>query len=127
MTLAFAADQNIVDPSDNTLTATTPTGANDPTFELDNTVPTFVSGTANGTLIVMTFSEELDPNSLPPGEAFDVSALGDFSAPQPVVNSVAIEGTMVTLTVTPALFTDHTVTMSNNAYDDGMGRVIDDN
>ena len=123
VTLAFAADQNIVDPSDNTLTATTPTGANDPTFELDNTVPTFVSGTANGTLIVLTFSEELDPNSLPPGEAFDVSALGDFSAPQPVVNSVAIEGTMVTLTVTPALFTDHTVTMSNNAYDDGMGRV----
>ena len=123
VTLAFATDQNILDPSDNALTATTPTGANDHTFELDNTVPTFVSGTANGTLIVLTFSEELDPNSLPPGEAFDVSALGDFSTPQPVVNSVAIEGTMVTLTVTPALFTDHTVTVSNNAYDDGMGRV----
>ena len=123
VTLAFATDQNIVDPSDNTITATTPTGANDPTFELNNTVPTFVSGTANGTLIVLTFSEDLDPNSLPPGEAFDVSALGDFSTPQPVVNSVAIEGTMVTLTVTPALFTDHTVTVSNNAYDDGMGRV----
>ena len=123
VTLAFATDQNILDPSDNALTATTPTGANDHTFELDNTVPTFVSGTANGTLIVLTFSEELDPNSLPPGEAFDVSALGNFSAPQPVVNSVAIEGTMVTLTVTPALFTDHTVTVSNNAYDDGMGRV----
>ena len=123
VTLAFATDQNILDPSDNPLTATTPTGANDPTFELDNTVPTFVSGTANGTLIVLTFSEELDPNSLPPGEAFDVSALGNFSAPQPVVNSVAIEGTMVTLTVTPALFTDQTVTVSNNAYDDGMGRV----
>ena len=123
VTLTFATDQNILDPSDNALTATTPTGANDHTFELDNTVPTFVSGTANGTLIVLTFSEELDPNSLPPGEAFDVSALGDFSTPQPVVNSVAIEGTMVTLTVTPALFTDHTVTVSNNAYDDGMGRV----
>ena len=123
VTLAFATDQNILDPSDNALTATTPTGANDHTFELNNTVPTFVSGTANGTLIVLTFSEELDPNSLPPGEAFDVSALGDFSTPQPVVNSVAIEGTMVTLTVTPALFTDHTVTVSNNAYDDGMGRV----
>ena len=123
VTLAFATDQNIVDPSDNPLTATTPTGANDHTFELNNTVPTFVSGTANGTLIVLTFSEELDPNSLPPGEAFDVSALGNFSAPQPVVNSVAIEGTMVTLTVTPALFTDHTVTVNNNAYDDGMGRV----
>ena len=123
VTLAFATDQNIVDPSDNALTATTPTGANDPTFELDNTVPTFVSGTANGTLIVLTFSEDLDPNSLPPGEAFDVSTLGNFSAPQPVVNSVAIEGTMVTLTVTPAIIVDQTVTVSNNAYDDGMGRV----
>ena len=123
VTLAFATDQNIVDPSDNALTATTPTGANDPTFELDNAVPTFVSGTANGTLIVLTFSEDLDPNSLPPGEAFDVSALGNFSAPQPVVNSVAIEGTMVTLTVTPAIIVNQTVTVSNNAYDDGMGRV----
>ena len=123
VTLAFATDQNILDPSDNALTATTPTGANDHTFELDNAVPTFVSGTANGTLIVLTFSEELDPNSLPPGEAFDVSALGNFSAPQPVVNSVAIEGTMVTLTVTPAIIVNQTVTVNNNAYDDGMGRV----
>ena len=116
VTLAFATDQNIVDPSDNALTATTPTGANDHTFELDNAVPTFVSGTANGTLIVLTFSEDLDPNSLPPGEAFDVSALGNFSAPQPVVNSVAIEGTMVTLTVTPAIIVNQTVTVNNNAY-----------
>ena len=123
LTLAFASAQNIADTADNELAATAPTGINDPTFELDNTVPTFVSGTANGTLIVLTFSEELDPNSLPPGEAFDVSALGNFPAPQPVVNSVAIEGTMVTLTVTPALFTDHTVTVNNNAYNDGMGRV----
>ena len=123
VTLAFATDQNILDPSDNALTATTPTGANDHTFELDNAVPTFVSGTANGTLIVLTFSEELDPNSLPPGEAFDVSALGNFSAPQPIVNSVAIEGTMVTLTVTPAIIVNQTVTVNNNAYDDGMGRV----
>ena len=123
ITLAFASAQNIADTADNELAATAPTGINEPTFEMDNTVPTFVSGTANGTLIVMTFSEDLDPNSLPPGEAFDVSALGDFSTPQPVVNSVAIEGTLVTLTVTPALFTDHTVTVSNNAYDDGMGRV----
>ena len=111
VTLAFAADQNIVDPSDNTLTATTPTGANDPTFELDNTVPTFVSGTANGTLIVMTFSEELDPNSLPPGSAFNISTDSNV-----MVNSVSIEGTMVTLTVTPAIVVDQTVDVNNNAY-----------
>ena len=111
VTLAFAADQNIVDPSDNTLTATTPTGANDPTFELDNTVPTFVSGTANGILIVMTFSEELDPNSLPPASAFNISTDSNVMA-----NSVSIEGAMVTLTVTPAIIVNQTVDVNNNAY-----------
>ena len=117
VTLAFAANQNIVDPSDNTLTATTPTGANDPTFELDNTVPTFVSGTANGTLIVMTFSEDLDPNSLPPGSAFNISTDSNV-----MVNKVSIEGAMVTLTVTPAIIVDQTVDVNNNAYA-GTGRV----
>ena len=109
--LAFAGNQNIVDPSDNTLTATTPTGANYPTFELDNTVPTFVSGTANGTLIVLTFSEDLDPNSLPPGSAFNISTDSNV-----MVNKVSIEGTMVTLTVTPAIVVDQTVDVNNNAY-----------
>ena len=111
VTLAFAGNQNIADPENNTLTATTPTGANDPTFELDNTVPTFVSGTANGTLIVLTFSEELDPNSLPPGSAFNISTDSNVMA-----NSVSIEGTMVTLTVTPAIVVDQTVDVNNNAY-----------
>ena len=111
VTLAFATDQNIVDPSDNALTSTTPTGANDPTFELDNTVPTFVSGTANGTLIVMTFSEDLDPNSLPPGSAFNISTDSNVMA-----NSVSIEGAMVTLTVTPAIIVNQTVDVNNNAY-----------
>ena len=111
VTLAFATDQNILDPSDNALTATTPTGANDHTFELDNAVPTFVSGTANGTLIVLTFSEELDPNSLPPASAFNISTDSNV-----MVNSVSIEGTMVTLTVTPAIIVDQTVDVNNNAY-----------
>ena len=111
VTLTFTANQNIVDPSDNTLTATTPTGANDPTFELDNTVPTFVSGTANGILIVMTFSEELDPNSLPPASAFNISTDSNV-----MVNSVSIEGAMVTLTVTPAIIVNQTVDVNNNAY-----------
>ena len=111
VTLAFATDQNIVDPSDNPLTATTPTGANDHTFELDNTVPTFVSGTANGTLIVLTFSEELDPNSLPPASAFNISTDSNV-----MVNSVSIEGAMVTLTVTPAIIVNQTVDVNNNAY-----------
>ena len=54
---------------------------------MDNTIPTFVSGTANGILIVLTFSEELDPNSLPPGSAFDISA----GTTTTVDNSVSID------------------------------------
>ena len=122
VTLAFAGNQNIADPENNTLTATTPTGANDPTFELDNTVPTFLSGTANGTLIVMTFSEELDPNSLPQASSFTISALSSLSVPEPFANSVSIEGAMVTLTVAPAFITDHAVQVYNNAHQ-GEGRV----
>ena len=111
ITLAFASAQNIADTADNELAATAPTGINEPTFEMDNTVPTFVSGTANGTLIVMTFSEELDPNSLPPASAFNISTDSNVMA-----NSVSIEGAMVTLTVTPAIIVNQTVDVNNNAY-----------
>ena len=111
ITLAFASAQNIADTADNTLTATTPTGTNDPTFELENTIPTFVSGTANGVLIVLTFSEALDPDSLPPGSTFYISTNTSVT-----VNNVSIEGTMVTLTVTPAILVDQTVDVNNNAY-----------
>ena len=126
VTLAFAANQNIVDPSDNTLTATTPTGANDPTFELDNTVPTFVSGTANGILIVLTFSEDLDPNSLPQASSFTITAVSSLSVPEPVANSVSIEGAMVTLTVAPAFITDHIVQVYNNAHQGAGGIPLQD-
>ena len=88
-----------------------PTGTNEPTFELNNTIPTFVSGTANGVLIILTFSEALDPDSLPPGSAFYISTNTIAT-----VNNVSIEGTMVTLTVTPAILVDQTVNVSNNAY-----------
>ena len=78
---------------------------------MDNTVPTFATGTANGTLIVLTFSEDLDPNSLPPASAFNISTDSNVMA-----NSVSIEGAMVTLTVTPAIIVNQTVDVNNNAY-----------
>ena len=126
ITLAFASGQNIADTADNELAATAPTGINEPTFEMDNTVPTFVSGTANGTLIVMTFSEELDPNSLPQASSFSISALSSLSVPEPVANSVSIEGTMVTLTVAPAFITDHIVQVYNNAHQGAGGVPLQD-
>ena len=94
--------QNIADTADNDLAATAPTGTDEPTFEMENTIPTFLSGTANGVLIVLTFTEELDPDSLPPGAAFDISTI----TTSVTVDNVSIAGTMVTLTVTPAILVD---------------------
>ena len=112
VTLAFAVGQNIADGASNTLADTAPTGTNDNTFVLDNTAPIFVSGTANGATLVLTFSEELDPSSEPPGEAFDVSTLISI----PVVSSVALDGATLTLMVTPAVIAYQTVTVNNNAW-----------
>ena len=44
VTLAFASDHDIADTAGNALTNTMPTGANDNTFELDNTAPTVTIG-----------------------------------------------------------------------------------
>ena len=44
VTLAFASDHDIADTAGNALTNTVPTGANDNTFELDNTAPTVTIG-----------------------------------------------------------------------------------
>ena len=126
VTLAFAANQNIADTADNDLAATAPTGTDEPTFEMDNTIPTLVSGTANGVLIVLTFSEDLDPNSLPQASSFSISALSSLSVPEPVANSVSIEGTMVTLTVAPAFITDHIVQVYNNAHQGAGGVPLQD-
>ena len=112
VTLAFAVGQNIADEAANALADTEPTGPNNNTFMLDNTAPTFVSGTANGVTLVLTFSEGLDPSSEPPGEAFDVSTI----ATNPAVSSVTLDGATVTLTVAPAVIAYQTVTVSNNAH-----------
>ena len=44
VTLAFASDHDIADTAGNALTNTVPMGANDNTFELDNTAPTVTIG-----------------------------------------------------------------------------------
>ena len=59
----------------------------------------------------------MDPDSLPPGAAFDISTSTSVT-----VDNVSIAGTMVTLTVTPAILVDQHVVVSNNAYD-GAGYV----
>ena len=43
VTLSFAAGQDIADTAGNALTATTPTGTNEPDYVVDNTAPTVTS------------------------------------------------------------------------------------
>ena len=99
VTLAFDANQNIADAANNALANTMPSGANDNTFELDNTAPTVASiarqdptaSPANAASLTwrVTFSEEVANVDAP-----------DFT----------ITGTTATLTVTP-------VTNETGAYD----------
>ena len=99
VTLAFAANQNIADAANNALANTMPSGANDNTFELDNTAPTVASiarqaptaSPANADSLTwrVTFSE----------------AVANVDAPD-----FTITGTTATLTVTP-------VTNETGAYD----------
>ena len=65
VTLGFASGQNIQDEAGNTLTATTPTGTDENSYEMDNTAP-MVSITAPETTataeftITISFSEEVN-------------------------------------------------------------------
>ena len=64
VTLAFATDQNIKDDADNELTATTPTGTNENTFDVDNTAPTVTISNVPATstaafTATFTFSEDV--------------------------------------------------------------------
>ena len=90
-----------------------PTGTNEPTFEMDKIAPTFDSGTANETMIVLTFSEALYPDSRPPGAAFFINTISTNVS----LDNVSIAGAIVTLTVSPPILVDQTVEVSNNAHD----------
>ena len=79
VTLSFVASQNIADPAGNALTNTTPTGANDNTFVVDNTAPTVtitgVSATSMAAFMAtFTFSEGMD------GFAVEDIAVGNATA-----------------------------------------------
>ena len=99
VTLAFAQAQDIADPANNALTNTTPTGANENTFVVDNTAPRLASIVRQNPTASPTDADELTWRVTFSEEVANVDA-PDFT----------ITGTTATLTVTP-------VTNETGAYD----------
>ena len=119
VTLGFATGQDIVDEAGNTLTATTPTGANENSYVLDNTAPTITytaphSLTVGTTITVITPTtaatdiESYSATPLPPGLTVD-STSGD------------INGAPTTATTTP---TTVTVTVTDAAGNEGSTTLV---
>ena len=64
---------------------------------VDAMAPTFVSAAVNGNLLVLTYDEALDEDSVPATSAFMIRG------PSVTVDAVAISGSMVTLTLSAAV------------------------
>ena len=117
VTLSFAAGQNIQDVVGNALTNTTPTGTNNNSYVVDNTAPTAVSATANGTSLVITFSEDLAAAASLDNGAFTVERTPSGGTEETVTLSATIDpvisGNTVTVTLaTASLSTDTNVKVS---------------
>ncbi|QNL18864.1 hypothetical protein HXX25_05595 [Hyphobacterium sp. CCMP332] len=117
VTLSFAQGQDITDEAGNALTNTTPTGANENSYTLDNTAPTVsLSTTATAPVsgpftLTATFSEDVT--------GFDVSDLsvGNGTAS----NFAATSATIYTATITPGAGSSTTVDVASAAATDPAG------
>ena len=79
------------------------------TTPADTTAPTLDSATVNGATLTLTYDENLDESSMPAADAFTVSGMDR------TVTDVAISGSAVTLTLSPAVTGGETVTVSYTA------------
>ena len=77
------------------------------TIAIDSTIPTFTSAAANGSSVVLTFSENLNTSKVPAANRFSVS-----TTPATSVSTVAISGKTVTLTVSPTMGANPAITVS---------------
>ena len=124
VTLGFAAGQNITDTADtpNALTDTAPTGADERSYDLDNTAPALVSAVVGGTTLVLTYDEALDTDSAPAPSAYSVSVAGSAVTP----STVSVSDSQVVLTLAAEAAEDAAVTVSytapaTNPVRDGVG------
>ena len=76
-------------------------------LKFGNFVPVLENATVNGTTLVLTWYEDLDPNSVPAASAFEIDADGTEKA----VSSVSVAGNTVTLTLATPVTSSQTVTL----------------
>jgi 6-phosphogluconolactonase (cycloisomerase 2 family) len=115
--LSFAADQDITDDAGNALTNTSPVGANEASYTLDNTAPTVALTTSAESpvsgpfTLTATFSEDVT--------GFDISDLsvGDGAAS----DFEAVSGTVYTFLVTPGSAASITIDIPVGAAADEAG------
>ena len=77
----------------------------------DTTAPTLTTAAVNGTSLVLTYNEALDTGSTPAATDYTVTVAGS----QRTVSDVAISGSLVTLTLSPAVTDGQAVTVSYTA------------
>ena len=116
VTLGFAPGRNIADTAGNALSNSAGGTPRDDTWVVDNTAPGFVSGVVNGASLALTWSEDLDPASVPAPGAFAV-VVGQESPVPP--DAVELDGAMVILTLPAAVIADQQVTASYSASQAG--------
>ena len=75
--------------------------------DVDEGAPVLSSATVDGAALTLTFSEELDGDSVPPETSFPVTVAGSSRT----VDSVALSGSAVTLTLSSAVTSGETVTV----------------
>ena len=87
-----------------------------------DSVPAFLRASVNGIVLTVTMNQGLDEASVPAASAFTVFDVGGVRGRR--LSGVAVSGSEVTLTVTPAVGADETVTVSYAVP--GSGPVLQD-
>ena len=116
VTLSFAGDQDIKDADSNALTNLTPTGTNEPTYEVDNTAPTV---TITG---VPATSTEAFTATFTFSEAVTGFVVGDVTVGNGTASAFTASSVRVyTARITPAAGGDVTVNVAAAVAQDAAG------
>ena len=118
VTLSIATGHNIQDAASNALTNTTPTGANDNSYVVDNTAPTVtitgVPGTSSAAFTAtFTFSEAVT------GFVVGKITLGNATASSFMVTSTTVYTALITPTANGAVTVDVAADVATDAADNG--------
>ena len=116
VTLSIAAGHNIQDAATNALTNTTPTGANDNTYVVDNTAPT-VTITGVPTTSIAAFTATFTFSEAVTGFVVGKITLGNATASSFMVTTTTIYTALITPTANGAV----TVDVAADAATDGAG------